>query len=240
MEEGKMVQVTIGGEKKSYPFGTSYYEIAKEYQPGAENDIVLVLEDNRLRELGKCLVKDCRLKLLTVADKEGFNAYRRSMTLLLLKALYHEGGHENIEKACIHYAVSSGYYCTVKGKLKVTEEFLSKVKAYMQSLVEKAVPIMKRSINTDEAIALFRQYEMHDKEKLFHYRRVSKVNVYDLDGFEDYYYGYMVPDTSYLRYFDLCLYDEGFVLQMPYLNSPREVPVSYTHLNSFKFFRKSG
>ena len=38
------------------------------------------------------------------------------------------------------------------------------------------------------------QYGMKDKEKLFHYRRVSRVNIYNLDGFEDYYYGYMVPD----------------------------------------------
>lgn len=222
--ETGMVQVMIEGQKKSYPAGTPYYDIAREYQPGKVNDIVLVLEDNRLRELGKTLTQDCTLTFLTTSDKEGFNAYRRSMTLLLLKALYHEGGHENIEKACIHYAVSSGYYCTVTGSLEVTEELLKKVKAYMLQLVERAVPIVKKSVNTDDAISLFRKYEMHDKEELFHYRRVSKVNIYDLDGFEDYFYGYMVPDTSYLRYFDLCLYDEGFVLQMPYMNSPREVP----------------
>ena len=56
---------------------------------------------------------------------------------------------------------------------------------------------------------------MVDKEKLFEYRRGSKVNLYSLNEFEDYYYGYMLPSTRYLKYFELHLYDEGFVIQMP-------------------------
>ncbi len=39
---------------------------------------------------------------------------------------------------------------------------------------------------------------------------VSRVNVYSIDGFEDYFYGYMVPNTKYIRYFDLKLYEYGF------------------------------
>ena len=49
---------------------------------------------------------------------------------------------------------------------------------------------------------------MYDKEKLFRYRRVSRVNIYSLENFEDYFYGFMAPDTSYVQYFDLQLYDE--------------------------------
>ena len=56
---------------------------------------------------------------------------------------------------------------------------------------------------------------MYDKSKLFHYRRVSRVNVYDLDGFEDYYYGAMCPDTSYVKLFALKPYKEGFMLVLP-------------------------
>ena len=65
---------------------------------------------------------------------------------------------------------------------------------------------------------------MHDKEKLFNYRRVSRVNIYNMNEFEDYYYGYMVPSAGYLKYFKLYLYDEGFVIQMPVKSSPRTVP----------------
>ncbi|HIX77168.1 MAG TPA: nucleoside kinase, partial [Candidatus Fusicatenibacter merdavium] len=59
---------------------------------------------------------------------------------------------------------------------------------------------------------------------LFRYRRVSRVNLYELDGFEDYFYGFMVADTGYLKYFDLRLYDEGFVLIFPTRYEPETLP----------------
>ena len=37
---------------------------------------------------------------------------------------------------------------------------------------------------------------MYDKEELFRYRRVSKVNLYSINEFEDYYYGYMLYSTG--------------------------------------------
>ena len=40
---------------------------------------------------------------------------------------------------------------------------------------------------------IFHNAHMADKENLFRYRRASKVNIYSLDGMEDYNYGYMAP-----------------------------------------------
>ena len=71
---------------------------------------------------------------------------------------------------------------------------------------------------------MFHRHGMYDKERLFEYRRVSKVNIYSINEFEDYYYGYMVPDAGCLKYFSLHLYDEGFVIQMPTREKPEEVP----------------
>lgn len=71
---------------------------------------------------------------------------------------------------------------------------------------------------------MFRRHKMYDKEHLFEYRRVSKVNIYSINEFEDYYYGYMVPDTGYLPYFSLHLYGVGFAIQFPTVDCPEEVP----------------
>lgn len=224
MTEKRMAAVQIGSDSREYPVGTSYEEIAKAYQDLMENDIVLAWVDGRLRELHKRVNGDCCLSFVTTGDKIGFQTYRRSMVLLLMKAVYHEGGHGQIEKVGVHFAVSGGVYCTVKGSLKLDEAFLGKVKTYMRQLVDEGIPIEKKTLNTDDAIALFQKYGMKDKEKLFHYRRVSKVNLYSIDDFEDYNYGFMVPDTSYLKYFDLKLYDDGFVLLTPGLKEPKVIP----------------
>ena len=94
----------------------------------------------------------------------------------------------------------------------------------MTELVKAQIPVKKRSVNTDEAIALFHHHGMYDKEKLFRYRRVSRVNIYSIENFEDYFYGAMAYDTGYVPYFDLRLYDEGFVLMLPDAKAPDEIP----------------
>ncbi|MBS6118991.1 MAG: nucleoside kinase [Clostridiales bacterium] len=215
-----MCCVTIGGEKKEYPAGISYWEIAKEYQDREDAPIILVTVGGKLRELHKHLKKDCTLGFVTTKDAIGHNAYVRSATFLLLKAIYDVAGKKNLEKTVVHYALGNGLYFTMEGGTALTEEFLSSVKRRMEELVKAELPIIKRSVGTDEAIALFHKHHMYDKEKLFRYRRVSRVNIYSIENFEDYFYGFMACHTGYVKYFDLQLYDEGFVLILPRKETP--------------------
>lgn len=220
----RMIQVNILGEQKEYPYGTTYGKIAQEYQSKYEYPIVLLMKDHKLCELHKKLKKEGIIEFITTQDQIGHETYRRSVSLLLLKALHYVAGYDNIRKVTMHYSVSSGYYYTVDGDLVLNEEFLSRVKTYMLELVERKVPILKRSVGTDEAIELFHNHRMYDKEKLFRFRRVSRVNIYNLEEYEDYFYGFMVNHTGYLKYFDLYLYDDGLVLQLPKRENPNEVP----------------
>lgn len=212
------------GFTREYPEGTRFLEIAKDFQGHYENDIVLVISDGKLLELYKTLEKDCFLRFLTTGDDIGLKTYRRSMSLMLVKAVYDTAGHDRIRKVRIHYAAGQGYYCTIDGDISLNEVFLRQVEETMHRIVEQDLPIEKRSIHTDEAVELFHQYGMYDKEELFKYRRSSRVNLYRMGAFEDYNYGYMVPSTGYLRYFALHLYDEGFVIQLPEIANPRVIP----------------
>ena len=112
----------------------------------------------------------------------------------------------------------------------------------MRELVEQKLPIYKRNVSTDDAISMFHRHHMYDKEKLFRYRRVSRVNIYSLENFEDYFYGFMAPDTGYVQYFDLQLYDEGFVLILPRQKSPDMLELLSHRIRSFMCRRnqKSG
>ena len=64
---------------------------------------------------------------------------------------------------------------------------------------------------------------MYDKARLFNYRRASRVNVYRLGDYDDYFYGYMVMSTRYLKYFDLQMYEEGFILRLPNKKQPKAI-----------------
>ena len=50
------------------------------------------------------------------------------------------------------------------------------------------------------------------------------MNIYSIGGFEDYYYGYMVQNTGYIRYFDLIPYHYGFVMVLPQKEAPDCLP----------------
>lgn len=219
------ITVEINGQKREYPQGFRYMDIAQDFQSEKRYPIVLARADGRLRELWKKAYDGCRLEFLTVQDPAGYNSYRRSVILLMLKSIYHiAGDNRNIDRVGIHFSVSGGYYCTTQGRIILTEEFLNRVKAYMQELAAEGVRFEKSSVATFEARRRFREYRMYDKEELFRYRRASKVNIYSLKNFEDYFYGYMVPDTSYLKCFDLKLFEDGFVLLFPTREDLEHIP----------------
>ena len=237
--EKEMYNVQIGDEIRQYESGTTYRQIAEEWQEQYENDIVLVFVNGRLQELFKTLKEDCIIRFETTGDPIGHKTYKRSMSLMMVKAIYDVAEVDTIKKVRIHYSVSKGYYCTIEGNVNLNQEFLARVEARMQEMVSMDMPINKRTIHTSEAIALFGQHGMYDKERLFRYRRVSKVNIYSMNEFEDYYYGYMVPSAGYLKYFKLFLYDEGFVIQMPEQSAPKVVPPFEPQNKLFQVLKES-
>lgn len=224
MKEEKICQVRIGDEVREYIAGTTYQQIAGDFRDKYEEDIVLTYVDGKLQELRKKLKRDCTLAFETTRGAIGHETYKRSMKLLLVKSVYDVAAREDIRKVRVHFSIGKGYYCTIEGNISLNQEFLDQVESRMRELADQDVPIGKRTISTDDAVALFRKHGMYDKEKLFEYRRVSRVNIYNMNEFEDYFYGYMVPSAGYLKYFKLYLYDEGFVLQMPDRNTPGRLP----------------
>ena len=218
-----MIQVTVKGQEAQVAEGASFLELAREYQAEYANDIVLVSVNKKLQELHKEVQRPCSVEFITTADKAGMSSYERSFLLLMNKAIYDIIPLEKIEKVTVKFSVINGYYIEPRGDFTVDAEFLAKVKARMDELIASDIPIIKRSMHVDDAIQFFRNVKMYDKEKLFRYRRSSHVNIYSISGFADYHYGYMVPSTGYLRYYDLALYQDGFVLLLPLRSNPVQV-----------------
>lgn len=219
-----MFKVTIDGVTKEYKQGTTYLEISKEYQSQFKHEIILVLMNGRLRELFKTLKQDCTIEFVTISEDAGRKTYSRGLIFVMIRAIYRVLGHENIEKVRVEHSIGSGLYCELDGKVKVDAALMEKVKKEMEAIIKRDIPFMKRSIATADAVELFHKYQMYDKEKLFRYRRVSSANLYNLDGFEDYYYGYMPASTGILKYFDIFPYEDGFILMLPTKEEPEKVP----------------
>lgn len=220
MEEKKMLNVTVDGAQYAYPAGTPYRAIAADFQDRFPCDILLVNRDGKLRELTKKLNRDCTLRMVTAQDKPGFQAYERSAVFLMLKAFYDVAGRENVEHISVEFSLSSALFIRARGDFQLDQPLLDRVEARMRELSAQALSIEKHTVSTDDAIELFRSAGLIRKAQLLQFRISSRLKVCSLDGFVDDFYGYMVPDTGYIRYFALELFEDGFVLRLPTQRDP--------------------
>lgn len=211
--------------------------VADRFKDYYEDDIILGIVNGRLRELNKKIKSDCELSFVTTADRDGRRTYRRSVVLLLQRAIYDVYG--SMTQLHVMHSLGEGYYCQLEKAVEcadsqqekynedtdqgsrenseksVTEHDIDRIVCSMYSFVEKDLPITKHSEKTQYAEQLFKEKGLHDKERLLHYRRSSRVNLYELDGVVDYFYGFMAPSTGMLKYFDIVPYESGFVLLFP-------------------------
>ena len=222
--------------------------VADRFKDYYEDDIILGIVNGRLRELNKKIKSDCELSFVTTADRDGRRTYRRSVVLLLQRAIYDVYG--SMTQLHVMHSLGEGYYCQLEKAVEcadsqqekynedtdlqgsrenseksVTEHDIDRIVCSMYSFVEKDLPITKHSAKTQYAEQLFKEKGLHDKERLLHYRRSSRVNLYELDGVVDYFYGFIAPSTGMLKYFDIVPYENGFVLLFPGANSRSVEPL---------------
>ena len=208
-------KVNVFGVTVEYEQGSTYAEIAEDYREKVDGDIILVTVNGKLCELHKKIQDGCKVEFVTTKDSVGNDTYVRGAIFMMLRAFYGVLGKEKIKRISVEHTLGKAIYCDYEGKEPLSNELLNKVKREMQELNERNLPIIKKSIPTAEAVKMFKELGMNDKVELFKYRSASTTNYYELDGFKDYFYGYMPASTGILKVFDLKLYDEGFLLLLP-------------------------
>ncbi|MBQ9334065.1 MAG: nucleoside kinase [Lachnospiraceae bacterium] len=210
-----MVTITIDGKEYYYEEGIKYEIIAKEFQKNYDDPIALVVVDGKIRELMKRVSSDCTLDFITCRDMIGHKTYVRTAIMMMMKAIHDEYGTGSTNHVKVNFTIGPGYYCSLGDDLRIDADGVERIKARMQEMIDADIPFTKKSYPTGEALALFRKLGMTDKEQLFKYRRSSSINIYCLGDYYDYYYGYMMPSTSYVTRFDLMQYEDGIMLVLP-------------------------
>ena len=219
-----MPTVMIKGAIRQYDKGTTFETIVKEFQEQYNNSIALVFFNGKMRELNKRLERDGVISLITTRENAGHNSYVRTAQMMLVKAVrdvLKEQG--NTVRVKIEFALGNAFYCSVHEGVRVTDDFALKVENEMKRLRDRNMPIVKKTYPIDDAIELFKRQGMLDKEKLFHYRRGSTINVYSMEGYYDYFYGYMLPSAGYVNLFKVKAYNGGLLLILPRQENPFEL-----------------
>lgn len=219
-----MVTIKINGKDRFYEDGVQYELIAEQYQNECTSQIALVEINGKIQELMKRVSRDCELKFITYENDIGHKTYVRSAIMLMMKAIKDVAGMEMAVNTKVEFTIGPGYYCAFRGGMKMDAATIEKVKDRMGELADMDLLVTKKSYPAEEAVTLFRELGMKDKVSLFRYRRSSNINVYCMGDYYDYFYGYMMPSTGYIRQFDLFAYEQGMILMLPEKEDPDMLP----------------
>lgn len=212
LKDGKVVQVLKG---------TTFMQLIEQLQVKHTSPIVCARVGNVLRELCSTIEEPLEeVSFVDLTEKDGMRIYQRTSTFLLIVAVQKCFPSTTV---LVNHHIAGGYFCEFDKHLECTSEHLQVIEDYMHSLVEKELSIQKSTLSVDEALRQFKVLDMPDKEALFKYRRTSTVNLYELDGIKNYFYGYMMPNTKEVRLFKLIPYAHGFILLFPNEQNPVEL-----------------
>ncbi len=218
------MKLTVCGTEKEYEYGTTFAAIAKDFQKEYPYPVILAKDNGNLRELFKAPNNGDTVEFLDLSTSVGNKTYSRALIFVLLKAIFNVYGKKGRNVRIMH-KIGCGLYGEIVGMDKLSDEDINAIKQEMRRIIDADIVINKRSVNTTEARKLFIERGMCDKENLFKYRRASRMNLFSIENFEDYFYGYMPGSTGILKVFDLFAYDSGFMLLIPTKDAPLDLPV---------------
>ncbi|MBQ4347761.1 MAG: nucleoside kinase, partial [Firmicutes bacterium] len=221
------LNVTVEGKQKQIRPKTTYDELSRKYRYAHSSAITVARDGFTLRELREEIREGADIKFLDISTTEGLRVYVRSMSLLLIVAVYElYGKAASVE---IEHSLRGNLYCEIEMPgFELTAEELQKIEAKMFEIAEMDMPIEKGAYSREEAMELVANCGMEEKSRLFRYRRASNINLYRLGDVYDYFYGYMVSSTGCLNVFELKLCETGFLLMLPQEKSPDKIP-PYEH-----------
>ncbi|HQE93005.1 MAG TPA: nucleoside kinase [Anaerolineae bacterium] len=223
------------------PLGTTVETFLRVAFPHPPTPYMVSLVDGKLRELTYAIKNDCTVEPLDLSQSDGVRVYRRSLSFLMVAA-----AHEifpGVEIFVDHSLPFGGYFCEVRDREPFTDVELQALSAEMWRMVEADYPITRTCLPLEEALEIFRGRGEMDKMSLFQRREGNKktyLQLYGLDTYQDYFHGYMVPSTGYLKYFRLLCWENGFILQFPRRHQPTQLQPIQQNPQLLSVFREYG
>ena len=215
-------KINVMGREMQIAKGMTFGELAKEFQGEFPSAILLAKQGNVLKELGYEIEEAEDITFFDVTSEDGMRVYHRAVSFLLVKATKDVLGED--ARVIIEHSLRGNLYCEIKNpEVAVDETLVKKLQDKMMEYVAADLPIRKKTFRKDKAVEMVKKQGMQDKKELFRFRSASNVNLYELDGFYDYFYGYMPLSTGALHLFGLLPYKKGLLLRFPDPKNPKEL-----------------
>ena len=209
------------GKGREIPAEMTLLELAQEGQKKGEPLIVAARVDNVLRDLQTPVGDFHTIELVDTRSEFGRRIYRRSVVFLLIMAvreLYSE------TEVVVQFTAHKGLYCAIQSPFDVTESVVRALEQRMREIVAENRPIVKKRLQREEVVQLFKKSEQIEKANLVMSLETEKASLYYCGEFYDYLFGPMVSATGVLDKFALDAMPGGVLLRTPEPSAPEIVP----------------
>ena len=226
------------GSYKDFVEGTTLLDMLPEFEFERPYPIISAKVNNVSQGLKFRVYNNREIEFLNAKDPSGMRVYQRSLFFLLCKA-----SHE-VFKGCrvyIEHPLSGGFYCNFKKKddSPLSDEDVLKIKERMLQMVEENISFHRREVQIGEAIKIFRDLGYIDKVRLLETSEDVYTDYYLLGDSPDYYYGRLLPSTSYLKVWDIQRYYDGILLRVPDHNDPSRLVPYVPQPKTFDMFAEN-
>ena len=209
--------------------------------------------DNQLKELGYHLYMDHSIEFLNYSNPDGIRCYKRSLFFILQKAIRElypnkqlilgytlpNGNYGELIDAPVSDNPDDAFKLRIETVQELSEEDIARIKQKMQEIVDADIPIVKKKMVCDEAVAMFEANRQYDKAKLIKGLGQFFVTVYFIGEYADTFYGPMVYSTKDVRKFNILKYNSGFCVQYPSYLPPNGLPAVKYQEKLFNVFKEN-
>ncbi len=221
---------------KNYQLGTSLSDIIQDQKIELDYPILGAMVNNQLEELSYEIYKPKTIEFIDIKAKDGRRMYIRSLSFILIKAVKELYPDKDIK---VEHSVSKGFYCEISDvKSEDLLQTTSDVENKMRQIIDKNISFKRDEILVDEALDIFERNNFNEKYLLFKTCPQLYTSIYYLGDYIDYFYGYLVPSTGYIKVFDLVSYYDGMLLRIPRRSNPTELQPIVTQNKMFEIFKE--
>jgi len=224
------------GKTQEVPYEMRLEDLAKVHQGAEEPMIVAARVNNKLRELTYHLEENAEVSFVNVTSLDGVRIYQRSLSFVFIRAAMELFKNLHVR---VEHSLSGGLFCEMDYDRKLDASDFAKIKERMQEIVDADEPFYKEAVPKNEAKEIFEKFNMKSKVQLLRYREYKTINLYTCGWLRNYFYGYMVPSTGYLKVFDLMPYDDGVILRHPTKAHPNDLAEFEEHPKLAQVFREA-
>ena len=240
MEQTVQILIKNNGQTIEVPMGAQLEQVYQLSGLQMEHGPVSARVNNKVEGMHYRIYTRRTVEFLDITSASGIRAYTRTLFFVLCKAaheLFDEPGGKTC-KVIIDTPISNGYYVKLLLGRPVTPDDVNSLRRRMQEIIDAAIPIHRFECTTEEAIEMFQKAGSISKVKLLKGTGKLYTTYYNIDGYNDYYYGAMLTNTSQLHLFGLEYYFDGLLLRLPSREDPSRLGAFIRQDKMFGIFKE--